>query len=198
MILVLSLLSSLIIETKGGFRETPANHSVLLGQDVTFRCAADKSASSSELYSQWRSNTGALLGFHDVGPLAGHQGRYSYLKFSREELHLRIERVTLEDDGQFECQMLRPDEGPIRAAAYLTVIVPPKTVHFTNYQSGSVVDVNEELPLNLTCESPNAKPEAVITWYINGRKIEEGVQRWGSYNLNKTTTSYAALQWRPR
>ncbi|KAK6032293.1 immunoglobulin domain protein [Ostertagia ostertagi] len=198
MILVLPLLFLFITTSKAGFRETPVNQSVLLGQDVTFRCAAEKSSSSSELYSQWRSNTGALLGFHDVGPLAGHQGRYSYLKSSREELHLRIERVTLEDDGQFECQMLRPDEGPIRAAAYLTVIVPPRTVHFTNYQSGTIVDVNEEIPLNLTCEAPNAKPEAVITWYINGRKIEEGVQRWGSYNLNKTITSYAALQWRPR
>ncbi|KAK6054151.1 hypothetical protein COOONC_08344 [Cooperia oncophora] len=93
--------------------------------------------------------------------------------------------------------MLRQDEGPLRAAAHLTVIVAPETILFTNYQSGTVVDVNEEIPLNLTCEAPNAKPEAAITWYINGRKIEEGVQRWASYNPNKTVTSYAALQWRP-
>ncbi|XGW32717.1 hypothetical protein V3C99_017334 [Haemonchus contortus] len=198
MILVLSLLFSLIITSKAGFREVPINQSILLGRDVTFRCAAEKSTSGTELYSQWRSNTGVLLGFYDTGTLAGHQGRYSYLKYSREELHLRIERVTLDDDGQFECQMLRPEEGPIRASAYLTVIVPPKIVHFTNYQSGAVVDVKEEIPLNVTCESPNAKPEAILTWYINGRKIEEGVQRWATYNLNKTVTSYAALQWRPR
>ncbi|KIH64735.1 hypothetical protein ANCDUO_04949, partial [Ancylostoma duodenale] len=103
---------------------------------------------------------------------------------SREELHLRIERVNLEDDGQFECQMLRPDEGPIRAAAYLNVIggftpapanspmivrkfifaVAPKHVHFANYQSGAVIDVNEEISLNLTCVVPNAKPEASLTW----------------------------------
>ncbi|RCN53782.1 hypothetical protein ANCCAN_00276 [Ancylostoma caninum] len=94
--------------------------------------------------------------------------------------------------------MLRPDEGPIRAAAYLNVIVAPKHVHFANYQSGAVIDVNEEISLNLTCVVPNAKPEASLTWYINGRKIEEGVQRWSSYNLNKTVSSYAALQWRPR
>ncbi|WKY15111.1 hypothetical protein Q1695_000542 [Nippostrongylus brasiliensis] len=195
---VLPLLFSLISTSRAGFRETPANQSVLLGQDVTLRCAAEKTASSSELYSQWRSNTGSLLGFHDVGQLAGHQGRYSYLKYSREELHLKIERVTLEDDGQFECQMLRPDEGPIRAAAYVNVIVPPKTVLFTNYQSGGILDVNEDIPLNITCEAPNAKPEAALTWYINGRKIEEGIQRWSSYNLNKTVSSYAALQWQPR
>ncbi|KJH40538.1 immunoglobulin domain protein [Dictyocaulus viviparus] len=181
-----------------GFSETPSNMSVLLGHDVTFRCAADKSSTNSELYSQWRSNTGALLGFHDVGQLTGHQGRYSYLKYSQEELHLRIERVTLEDDGQFECQMLRPDEGPIRAAAYLNVIVAPKAVYFANYQSGSVIDVNEDIPLNVTCVTPNAKPEATLVWYINGRKIDEGIQRWSSYNLNKTVSSFAALQFRPR
>ncbi|VDL70514.1 unnamed protein product [Nippostrongylus brasiliensis] len=122
-------------------------------------------------YSQWRSNTGSLLGFHDVGQLAGHQGRYSYLKYSREELHLKIERVTLEDDGQFECQMLRPDEGPIRAAAYVNVIVPPKTVLFTNYQSGGILDVNEDIPLNITCEAPNAKPEAALTWRTDHKKV---------------------------
>ncbi|CAJ0609996.1 unnamed protein product [Cylicocyclus nassatus] len=198
MILVLPLLLSLIATAKAGFRETPANQSVLLGQDALFRCVAEKSPMSSELYSQWRSNTGSLLGFHEAGQLTGHQGRYSYLKSSREELHLRIERVNLEDDGQFECQMLRPDEGPIRAAAYLNVIVAPIHVHFTNYKSGAVIDVNEEISLNVTCVVPNAKPEASIAWYINGRRIEEGVQRWSSYNLNKTVSSYAALQWRPR
>ncbi|KAE9414335.1 hypothetical protein Angca_002728 [Angiostrongylus cantonensis] len=198
MISALSLLLSVITTTMAGFREIPSNQSVLLGEDVTFRCAADKSSSSSELYSQWRSNTGSLLGFHEVGQLTGHQGRYSYLKSSREELHLRIERVTLEDDGQFECQMLRPDDGPIRAAAYLNVIVAPKMVHFTNYQSGTMIDVNEDIPLNLTCAAPNSKPEATIIWYINGQKIEDGIQRWSSYNLNKTVSSFSALLWRPR
>ncbi|VDO74088.1 unnamed protein product [Heligmosomoides polygyrus] len=140
--------------------------------------SAPVTSSANYRYSQWRSNTGALLGFHDAGQLTGHQGRYSYIKNSREELHLKIERVTLEDDGQFE--------------------LPPKAVRFTNYQPGGVVDVNEDIPLNITCEAPNAKPEVAMTWYINGRKIEEGVQHWSSYNLNKTVTSYAALQWRAK
>uniref|UniRef100_A0A1I7WLC8 Ig-like domain-containing protein n=1 Tax=Heterorhabditis bacteriophora TaxID=37862 RepID=A0A1I7WLC8_HETBA len=175
MIFVLSFILLYTSYCMGAFRETPSNESVLIGQDVTFRCAAEKSTSSFELYSQWRSNTGSLLGFHDAGQLTGHQGRYSYIKVtddSAEELHLQIEKVTLEDDGQFECQMLRPDEGPSRAAAYLNVIgkilskVPPKTLLFTNYQSGSSIEINEDIPFNLTCVAPNTKPEPKITWFI--------------------------------
>lgn len=29
-------------------------------------------------------------------------------------------------------------------------------------------------------------------------RIEDGVQSWSNYNLNKTATSYAALHWTPR
>ncbi|PIO74524.1 hypothetical protein TELCIR_03464 [Teladorsagia circumcincta] len=97
--------------------------------------------------------------------------------------------------------MLRPDEGPIRAAAYLTVIVPPKTVHFTNYQSGTIVDVNEEIPLNLTCEAPNAKPEAVITWRIDHKKVltceaaheDSGIQIRTNLTLNVLFTQLALM-----
>lgn len=72
--------------------------------------------------------------------------------------------MTLEDDGQFECQMLRPEEGPSRSSAYLKVIVPPVDIYFANYQAGSSIEVNEETPLNVTCVVPNAKPEAHIAW----------------------------------
>lgn len=75
------------------FRERPTNETALIGTDVIFRCTAEKSASGYELYvfivktkpfdfsySQWRSSSGTLLGFHDAGQLTGHQGRYSYIK----------------------------------------------------------------------------------------------------------------------
>ncbi|KAF8355450.1 syg-2 [Pristionchus pacificus] len=181
-----------------GFHEIPLNQSVLIGEDVLFKCSAQKNPNNYELWSQWAINTGALLGFHDSGKLAGHQGRYSYVKESPEELHLKIERVSLEDDGRFECQMLRPGDGPFRAAALLNVIVPPTTVHFVNYQRGGVIEVNEDSQLNITCTSPNAKPAPKLLWYINGQRIDDDVERFDSYNLNKTSTAYASLVWKPR
>ncbi|GMT07351.1 hypothetical protein PENTCL1PPCAC_29525, partial [Pristionchus entomophagus] len=180
------------------FYEIPLNQSVLLGEDVLFKCSAQKNPNNYELYSQWRINSGALLGFYDSGKLAGHQGRYSYVKESPEELHLKIDRVSLEDDGQFECQMLRPGDGPFRAAASLNVIVPPTTVHFVNYQKGGVIEVNEDSQLNITCTSPNAKPAPNLLWYINGQRIEDDIEKFESYNLNKTSSSYASLVWKPR
>ncbi|CAD6190606.1 unnamed protein product [Caenorhabditis auriculariae] len=179
------------------FYEAPKNHSVLLGDDVTFRCSAEKTTDSL-IYSQWKSNTGSLLGFHQGGQLPGHQGRYSYIKELPEELHLRIEKVQLEDDGQFECQMLRPEEGPIRASAHLNVIVPPTSIFFSNYQSGSSIDVNENTSLNISCVAPNVKPEPKITWYMNGKRIEDGIKNSVNYNLNKTANSYANLEIHPR
>ncbi|CAB3399992.1 unnamed protein product [Caenorhabditis bovis] len=191
------LVLTIAYRATGNFVESPKNHSVELGSNVLFRCAAQKSAEAL-IYSQWKSNTGSLLGYHQGGVLPGHQGRYSYVKEIPEELHLKIEKVTLEDDGKFECQMLQPEEGPIRASAYLNILVPPTLIHFTNYQSGSTIDINENTPLNITCVTPNVKPEPRISWYINGRKIDTGVRHTSTYHLNKTSTSYASLEFRPR
>ncbi|CAI5455771.1 unnamed protein product [Caenorhabditis angaria] len=183
--------------SSSSFIEVPSNQSAQLGDDVIFRCSAEKSAEAL-IYSQWKSNTGSLLGYHQGGVLPGHQGRYSYIKENAEELHLRIEKVVLEDDGKFECQMLRPEEGPIRAGAWLNILVPPKSIHFTNYQTGSTIDINENTMLNITCVTPNVKPEPMISWYINGRKIEQGVRHHSVTHINGTITSYATLEFKPK
>jgi len=144
-----------------GFRKVPQNVSVILGEEITLQCAYESRGTSivelwesifkepvkSSLFrdSQWRSSAGNLLGIHDSGRLPGHQGRYSYVKDSPEELDLvrmlksfiqtsrhfqKISDVRLDDDGEFECQMLNPDEGPIRAAAHLNVIGRAQTIEW--------------------------------------------------------------------
>lgn len=106
----------------GKFRETPRNQTVRIGDEVVLRCSLPTSNSAYEQLSQWRANTGRLLGNHEAGVLPGHSGRYSYLKETPEELHLKIDDVQLDDDGKFECQMGRPDVGPVRAAAFVNVL----------------------------------------------------------------------------
>ncbi|VDM39960.1 unnamed protein product [Toxocara canis] len=170
---------------------------VLLGHDVILRCVAEPSPSGETLRSQWRSNDGSLLGFHDEGILAGYRGRYSYMRDGPDEKHLKIEKVTLDDDGMFECQMMRPGLRGFRSSAYITVVAPPSEVSLLNYRAGEAIQVNEGTTLNISCASGNAKPAAVLTWYVNGRMITEGVHRWSKHNLNRTVTSYAALIWKP-
>lgn len=104
------------------FVERPQNYSARLGARVTLRCSVPPSHTKFDTQSQWRTNTGALLSFHETGPLPGYGGRYSYLKDGAGELHLQIENLSLADDGKFECQMLRPPNKFLRAAAYVTVL----------------------------------------------------------------------------
>jgi hypothetical protein len=63
-----------------------------------------------------------MLGYDANTVVAMSGGRYSYVQDSTEELHLHINNVDLTDDGNFECQMFRRGEGPIRASAALNVL----------------------------------------------------------------------------
>ncbi|CAD5221234.1 unnamed protein product [Bursaphelenchus xylophilus] len=174
------------------FKEKPRSQPVKLGDDVTFRCSADNAVST---YSQWRHSSGVLLGSNLN--INGFQNRLSYIQENGSELHLHIKNVTLEDDGTFECQMVTTDSKPIRAKATLTVLVAPQKVYFEHYDANSRIDVNEGSALNVTCVSRNAKPAGVIRWFVNGKQVEESVQRWSEYNSNNTESSFAALSWKP-
>uniref|UniRef100_A0A1I7Z3V2 Nephrin n=1 Tax=Steinernema glaseri TaxID=37863 RepID=A0A1I7Z3V2_9BILA len=178
-------------------KEAPQNKSVVIGSDVLFQCTAPPSVSGNPLKSQWRTNAGTLLGHHEPGVLAGYDGRYSYEKETPDELNLKIRRVSLEDDGKFECQMLRSGEGSMRGAAYLDVLVKPSTVYFMHYRQGDVIEVSEDQALNVTCVVPNVKPKPHMEWYINGKLIVDNNSNWEKYNLNKTVTSYSSLYWKP-
>ncbi|KAI1725907.1 immunoglobulin domain-containing protein [Ditylenchus destructor] len=182
------------------FRERPQNTSVLIGKDVTLKCSVPASNTEFDSLSQWRNNVGALLGYHDSGHLPGYSGRYSYVKESSEELHLKIERVTLGDDGKFECQMVRPHgTAPkfLRASAFINILVPPESVFFQHYKGGSTIEVNEETPLNVTCVGSAAKPATEINMFLSGKKVTDNIQRWTEQLENGTFKSFATLAWSP-
>lgn len=105
-----------------GFSETPSNVSVQIGGEVILRCAFENNTADPPQITQWRINSGALLGTRDAGPIPGYDGRYSYVWDGPDELHLKIERVSMENDGRYECQMVRRDGGQFRAAAFVNVV----------------------------------------------------------------------------
>ncbi|CAO4387142.1 unnamed protein product [Caenorhabditis nigoni] len=189
-------LLGIIHNSRQFFLESPSNLSTIAGESITFRCAAEKSPEPI-VYSQWKSNTGSLLGYHQEGVLPGHQGRFSYVKQNAEELHLKITHVNLDDDGEYECQMLHPEAGPIRAKAFLNILVPPQLVYFSNYQPNSVIAVKENTPLNITCVVPNVKPEPQVLWYMDGKVMSRDVKQASMPHLNKTFTVYTSLVIQP-
>ncbi|EFO27330.2 immunoglobulin I-set domain-containing protein [Loa loa] len=133
-----------------------------------------------------------------IGKLAGHEGRYSYVTHSPDEKHLKIENVTLRDDGLFECQMIHPSLGAYRTSASVNVLVPPEKVIIMDIDPGSVINVVEGNDYNLSCLAVNGKPHALINWYIYGTKIDDSVKRWTEMNTNRTVTAFATLFWKPR
>lgn len=186
-----------------GFKVKPQDIAAKLGEDIILKCAAD---TSDVLQIQWKHSSGAMLG--TSSEIKGFQNRLSYLQESPSELNLHIKNVTMEDDGVFECQIMTVDA--IRATVrlqvlgkislnnqlYSFILVTPGQAYFQNYDSDSKVAVNEGTHLQVTCVSPNAKPPGIITWFANGKQIEENVERW-EQPLNGVISSYATLKWTP-
>lgn len=104
------------------FFAVPKNQSVVIGSEVTFRCAAENADADLDRISQWRTNTGHMLGHDAAAVTAMSAGRYSYQRDSSEQLNLHISNVSLADDGTFECQMMRREIGGIRSSATLNVL----------------------------------------------------------------------------
>lgn len=118
-------LNNFVISINFDFNERPQNQSILLGGRAILKCAVPPSNTKFDSQCQWRTNTGALLGFHDSGPLPGYENRYIYMKDGPGELHLQIENVSLLDDGKFECQMLRPQNNFnkfLRSSVFINVL----------------------------------------------------------------------------
>uniref|UniRef100_A0A0N5C919 Nephrin n=1 Tax=Strongyloides papillosus TaxID=174720 RepID=A0A0N5C919_STREA len=176
----------------------PQNVSTLIGSDVTLKCSAIPDSRAQFTQIQWKDSSNFLLGTQTPGTLPGHDGRYSYIRNSKDELNLNIRRVKLTDDGIFECQLVRPGRKPQKAPAYLEVLVPPTNVYFVNYASGTTLDIREGTNLNITCASSLSKPKTDIKWYINGQSFEgEDIEEWGEMYGNKTISSFSSIVWRP-
>lgn len=79
------------------------------------------------------------------------------------EYNLKLNPVTLDDDGVYQCQVGtgKRDEPAIRSRkSTLTVLVPPDRPRIVPTES---ITVTENVPLELQCISDGGKPPAVVS-----------------------------------
>ncbi|XP_042866258.1 nephrin-like [Penaeus japonicus] len=95
---------------------------------------------------------------------------------SKGEHHLVIKGVTLQDDGEYQCQVgPTADTRPIWASANVTVMVAPERVALLGREDGSVVEVMTGSGVALECQVGKARPPPAVAWYRDGLLLHQGL-----------------------
>nr|XP_045610946.1 nephrin-like [Procambarus clarkii] len=152
------------------FRVRPENVQVRAGDDVFLKCVVENQQGKA----QWTKD-GFALGFERGVP--GYP-RYQYAgDASAGEHHLVIKGITLEDDGEYQCQVGPTTSSlPIWAAANVTVMVPPSSIVMLGRSEGEIVEVKAGERLQLECLVSDARPVPNVTWHRDDHRIEPKLQ----------------------
>ncbi|KAG9341768.1 hypothetical protein JZ751_018490 [Albula glossodonta] len=132
---------SLFLWSQQAFRNQPRNVTVKAGGTAVLRCEVLRP-------------TGVVQWVKD-GFLLGPQ---------RRQYHLRIEKVALEDDSPYECQVGQSESSRaiVSQVALITVLIPP---------SDPVIEAETAEPwiageeYTVTCTAPDSKPAAEVTLF---------------------------------
>ncbi|NP_001089175.1 NPHS1 nephrin S homeolog precursor [Xenopus laevis] len=140
------------------FRVQPDNITIVKGSTALLSCEVEHGTGMV----QWEKN-GLLL-----GPDRNIPGfpRYSMTGDPHKgEYNLRIERIELDDDAEYHCQVGRSEVslGIISLTALINVLIPPKAPTFEEHAVGSRVTWVYGVEYTVTCQATDAKPAAVLT-----------------------------------
>lgn len=160
------------------FEKKPEDTNVKLGDTAILHC----SVSGTHGDVQW-THDGLALGYDRKVP---GKPRYSVIWKTNDltEYHLKIENVTIDDEGLFSCQAAPVGDWitKLEAKAKLTVLVGPETSPEIIFQDetrkpGEVVNfrAESETPTEYTCVVRRAKPAGLIKWFLNGTEIKSSV-----------------------
>ncbi|XP_068250646.1 kin of IRRE-like protein 2 [Palaemon carinicauda] len=151
------------------FTVSPESVEVNEGDDVFLSCVVQNQQGNV----QWTKD-GFALGFErDV------QGYPRYLysgDSSKGEHHLVIHGITLEDDGEYQCQV-----GPtaktsaLWASANVTVLVSPSSISILGGIVGELVVAVAGKQLRLQCLVKEARPAPSVAWYRNGIMLDQNM-----------------------
>ncbi|XP_018006965.1 nephrin isoform X2 [Hyalella azteca] len=170
---------------KQSFRVRPSSVEAVVGSDVLLLCEVDDQQGDA----QWTKH-GFAMGFNRTLP---GLPRYQMVGNAEDGVHnLRILNVSLDDDGEFQCQVTPFNNArQIRAPAVLTVLVPPSSLTIERSEASLTVQAGQSL--SITCKASDAKPAAAIKWRKNGVLFtpsnEESSEVDGSKTNLKTKTS---------
>ena len=180
----LFLILNLLLLTWGQdqrFTVTPQTMNVTLGSEVTLPCKIQNRVGQV----QW-VKSGVTLGYDRN--ISGYP-RYSIVGSVIDgEFNFQINNVSLDDEGEYECQVLGP---PIlRAPASLWVDIRPSRIEM---EPLGQVKENEET--EITCKVFDARPQAEIVLKRAGAEysvtsIEENVEDGSASGLLTTTTKF--------
>ncbi|CDW53913.1 fn3 and C2-set 2 and I-set and Ig 2 domain contai ning protein [Trichuris trichiura] len=177
------------------FQVPPSNASVVEGETVVLHCVVGNQ------YQQGRTHwtkDGIVLGF-DYN-LSGYE-RYRIVgTHALGEYNLEIVDVKLEDNGEFECQVLPTpgEEEGLRARALLNVLVAPKSITLGADKDGSKFETRSGRQFVTECRVSGSRPKADIRWYKNGLQIDDGTKLEETSRGDKLTTTISRLRWTAR
>ena len=149
------------------FVTEPGSESVREGESVVLQCEVKNKAG----VLQWTKDDFGLGTSRD---LPGYS-RLSMVGGSNDTWNLRIENVTLEDDGRYQCQVGATETSqPIRSEyAVLTVLTPAQPPVLS---VSSVWRLEEDRLGMVQCISRGGHPAPIIRWTLNGQLVSTGVQ----------------------
>ncbi|ROT85997.1 putative nephrin, partial [Penaeus vannamei] len=103
--------------------------------------------------------------------------RYRYAgDAAKGEHHLVIKGVTLQDDGEYQCQVgPTANASAIWAAANLTVLVSPGSISIGDVGDGEKLEVKAGQRLTLDCVVRDARPAPSVTWYRSGLRLDSAL-----------------------
>ncbi|XP_067224184.1 peroxidasin homolog isoform X4 [Chanodichthys erythropterus] len=148
----------IIVQARPQFTVTPQDQSVLEGHTVDFPCEASG-------YPQ------PVIAWTRGGSPLPNDRRHVVLSTGS----LRISRVALHDQGQYECQAVSP-VGTARAAVHLNILQTVTPV-FTSAPRDMTVESGSDV--QIPC-SAQGEPTPIITWSKDGVQITES----GKFHIN--------------
>ncbi|XP_029346962.1 irregular chiasm C-roughest protein [Acyrthosiphon pisum] len=165
--------AGLASSTEQSFAVEPDDRSAVVDSTVSLPCKVNDLAGKL----QWTKDDFALgtnrnLSYHGYP-------RYAMTgSDANGEYNLKLNPVTLDDDGVYQCQVgtgKRGDPAIRSRKATLTVLVPPNRPRIT--PQGDTIYLTENSPIDLECISEGGKPHAEITWTDGyGKVIEDGTE----------------------
>ena len=167
LMLVLSLASVRSRNLQQTFVAQPESLTVREGETVILRCGV----SHKEGVLQWTKDD---FGLGTSRSLPGYS-RMSMVGGDNSTWDLRIENITLEEDGRYQCQVgATATMGPIRSEyAVVTVVSPPPPPELSVTQQ--IWSVEEGGVAKVECISGGGHPAAMLRWRLNGELVTSGI-----------------------